>query len=78
MLGEANGRFSQRPTTRQGIPSASCVLARMSREEGEGVITADISFGSITDEPEAIPDRYWIAEFPQRNLSPIIADGKAL
>lgn len=41
------------------------VLARMSREEGEGVITADISFGSITDEPETIPDRYWIAEFPE-------------
>jgi predicted amidohydrolase len=41
------------------------VLARMSREEGEGVITADISFGSTTDEPEAIPDRYWIAEFPE-------------
>jgi predicted amidohydrolase len=41
------------------------VLARMSREEGEGVITADISFGSIADEPEVIPDRYWIAEFPE-------------
>ena len=41
------------------------VLARMSREEGEGVITADISFGSIADDPEPIPDRYWIAEFPE-------------
>jgi predicted amidohydrolase len=41
------------------------ILARMSREEGEGVITADISFGSIADEPEPIPDRYWIAEFPE-------------
>jgi hypothetical protein len=37
----------------------------MSREEGEGVITADILFGSIADEPETIPDRYWIAEFPE-------------
>ena len=45
------------------------VLARMSREEGEGVITADISFGSITDQPEAIPDRYWIAEFPEAIFS---------
>jgi hypothetical protein len=41
------------------------VLARMSREQGEGVITADISFGPIADEPEAIPDRFWIAEFPE-------------
>ena len=28
------------------------ILARMCREEGEGVITADISLGSLTDEPE--------------------------
>jgi len=41
------------------------VLARMSREDGEGVITADISFGPIADEPERIPDRFWIAEFPE-------------
>jgi predicted amidohydrolase len=41
------------------------VLARMSREEGEGVITADISFGPIADEPEPIPNHYWIAEFPE-------------
>jgi predicted amidohydrolase len=41
------------------------VLARTSREEGEGVITADVSFGSIADEPEAIPDRFWIAEYPE-------------
>ena len=49
----------------QIVDGKGCVLARMSREEGEGVITADISFGSIADEPEAIPDRYWIAEFPE-------------
>src|SRR5262249_19571311 len=36
------------------------LLARMSREEGEGVITADVSFGRTADEPEAIPERYWI------------------
>jgi predicted amidohydrolase len=41
------------------------ILARMSREEGEGIITADISFGPVADEPEAIPDRFWIAEFPE-------------
>jgi len=49
----------------QIVDGKGCVLARMSREEGKGVITADISFGSIADEPEAIPDRYWIAEFPE-------------
>jgi predicted amidohydrolase len=41
------------------------VLARMSREEGEGVITADVPFGPVADEPEGIPERYWIAEFPE-------------
>jgi predicted amidohydrolase len=49
----------------QIVDGKGCVLARMSREEGEGVITADITFGSIADEPETIPDRYWIAEFPE-------------
>jgi predicted amidohydrolase len=41
------------------------VLARMSREDGEGVITADISLGSVADEPDAIPDSFWIAEYPE-------------
>jgi predicted amidohydrolase len=41
------------------------VLARMSREEGEGVITADISLGSVADKPDAIPDSFWIAEYPE-------------
>lgn len=41
------------------------ILARMSREEGEGVITADVSFGPISQGAEAIPDRYWIAEFSE-------------
>jgi predicted amidohydrolase len=40
------------------------ILARMSRDDGEGVITADISLGPIPEEPAPIPDRYWIAEFP--------------
>ena len=26
---------------------------------------ADISLGPTENEPEAIPDRYWIAEFPE-------------
>jgi predicted amidohydrolase len=41
------------------------ILARMSREEGEGVITADVTLGPVTDEPDAIPDSFWIAEFPE-------------
>jgi predicted amidohydrolase len=41
------------------------VLARMSPEDGEGVITADISLGSVADEPDAIPDSFWIAEYPE-------------
>jgi len=49
----------------QIVDGTGRVLARMSREEGDGVITADITFGSIADEPEPIPDRYWIAEFPE-------------
>lgn len=49
----------------QIVDGKGVILARMAREEGEGLITADISFGRIADEPEAIPDRYWIAEFPE-------------
>ena len=41
------------------------ILARMSREDGEGVISADVSFGPIPQGPEAIPDRYWLAEFSE-------------
>jgi hypothetical protein len=49
----------------QIVDGKGAVLARMSREEGEGVITADVSFGPIAEEPEPIPERYWIAEFPE-------------
>ncbi|ORW90253.1 hypothetical protein AWB92_20500 [Mycobacterium sp. IEC1808] len=41
------------------------ILARMSREEGEGVITAEVKLGPVSDEPDAIPDTFWIAEFPE-------------
>jgi hypothetical protein len=27
--------------------------------------TADISLGSVGDEPDAIPDSFWIAEYPE-------------
>jgi predicted amidohydrolase len=49
----------------QIVDGKGVVLARLSREEGEGVITADVPFGPVADAPEAIPDRYWIAEFPE-------------
>jgi predicted amidohydrolase len=49
----------------QIVDGKGLVLAHMSREEGEGVVTADVLFGSIADEPETIPDRFWIAEFPE-------------
>jgi predicted amidohydrolase len=41
------------------------ILARMSRDEGEGVITADVTLGPVAAEPDAIPDSFWIAEFPE-------------
>jgi predicted amidohydrolase len=72
------GRFAVQDWPHVGVPYASHylgeaqivdgkggILARMLRDEGEGVITADISFGRIAEEPAAIPDRYWIAEFSE-------------
>jgi predicted amidohydrolase len=41
------------------------ILARMSREEGEGVITADVTLGPLAEEPDAIPDSFWIPEFSE-------------
>jgi predicted amidohydrolase len=42
------------------------VLARMSREEGEGLISADVSFGQISQGTEPIPSRFWIPEFSEQ------------
>jgi hypothetical protein len=36
------------------------------REDGEGIISAEISFGPIAEIPEAIPDRYRIADFSEQ------------
>lgn len=41
------------------------ILARMSQEDGEGVITADVSPGQTPGEHEAISDRFWIPEMPE-------------
>jgi predicted amidohydrolase len=50
----------------QIVDGKGIIRARMSREDGEGVISADVSFGPIQGEPEAIPDRYWIADFSEQ------------
>ena len=43
-------------------------LARMSREDGEGVITADIALGQVPGEHVTIPDRFWIPEMPEGEI----------
>jgi predicted amidohydrolase len=40
------------------------ILARMSREDGEGVITADVIPGEPVGEAVPIPDRFWIPDLP--------------
>jgi predicted amidohydrolase len=42
------------------------ILSRMSYEDGEGVILADVTLVEIKVSHEAIPDRFWFPEFPQR------------
>jgi hypothetical protein len=44
------------------------ILARMSREEGEGVITADIKLGEVPRERVPIPERFWIPEMPPEEV----------
>lgn len=41
------------------------ILSRMSYEDGEGVILADVALGEIKVSHEAIPDRFWFPGFPQ-------------
>ena len=50
----------------QIVDGTGSILARMAREEGEGVLTADITVGRVAQEPEAIPDRYWTADFSEQ------------
>jgi len=40
------------------------VLARMTYEDGEGVITADITPGQVAGVLEPIPDNFWTVELP--------------
>jgi len=44
------------------------ILARMAREDGEGVITADVALGEVPGERVAIPDRFWIPEMPAEEI----------
>ena len=47
----------------QIVDGRGAVLARMSHEKGEGVITASLSLGPVSGEQLPIPDRFWIPEF---------------
>ena len=40
------------------------VLARMTCEDGEGVITADITPGKVAGERAPIPENFWTGELP--------------
>ncbi len=41
------------------------VLARLSREEGGGVVVADIPLDRLAEEPGAIPGSFWKAEYAE-------------
>ncbi|MFO8048018.1 MAG: carbon-nitrogen hydrolase family protein [Desulfosudaceae bacterium] len=47
----------------QIVDGRGTVLARMSRSEGAGIITADITLGRV-EPAEAIPERFWIPDLP--------------
>jgi predicted amidohydrolase len=47
----------------QIVDSSGKILAQMSHEDGEGVITADIVPGQV-EPSERVPDRFWIPDLP--------------
>jgi predicted amidohydrolase len=47
----------------QIVDASGSVLARLSYEDGEGVITADITLGAVQP-AEEIPARFWIPDLP--------------
>jgi predicted amidohydrolase len=53
----------------QIVDGSGNVLARMSSDDGEGVIVADILPGEIDREPDAIPEGFWIPDLPDVTLS---------
>lgn len=48
----------------QIVDGSGEILAHLSREEGEGIILADIDFMQKWTPSEPIPDRFWIPELP--------------
>ncbi len=53
----------------QIIDGQGQVLARLSREDGDGVIVAEITPGPVDAVPQPIPDSFWIPE-----MSPVLLD----
>lgn len=47
----------------QIVDGSGNILARLTREDGDGVILADITPGSV-EPSEKIPDRFWIPDLP--------------
>jgi predicted amidohydrolase len=50
----------------QIVDGSGEILARLSREDGEGIVTADVTMGPAPGELPPIPDRLWIPEMPDR------------
>jgi predicted amidohydrolase len=48
----------------QIVDATGEVLSRLTYEDGEGVITADIALGAVHDGRAAIPNAYWTSELP--------------
>ena len=49
----------------QIVDGSGKILARLSREDGEGVILANIDLKKKWEPSESIPDRFWIPDMPQ-------------
>jgi len=49
----------------QIVDGSGKILARLRREDGEGVIMADIDFTKKWHPSESIPNRFWIPDLPQ-------------
>ena len=47
----------------QIVDGAGTILARLSHEDGDGVITAEITPGHV-EPSEETPDRFWIPDLP--------------
>lgn len=67
--GEAVAYSSHYLGETQIVDGRGQMLARMSYEDGEGVVTADITLGVIPRERMGIPDNFWIAEYPDSTKS---------